>query len=577
MTAAELYDTEDLLATDFEYYCSQVLRIKTKSGEVIPFVWNDEQRYLARRVKEQYEKQGYVRLLILKGRQWGGSTWVEARGYARTSRNGGETGLVMAHDIPATTNLFEMSKLMLDHDEYYSPQIKQSNEKALVFREPENSRLIVRTAPKSKGGAGRSFNFRFVHASEVAYWGEMGQAAIGGLMQAVPREHPSILGTEVYWETTANGYDPVFYAKWEEVSAAERDGVPTEWATVFIPWYWHTAYTHELSQEQQDYIMRTLTKDEAWLMRQKRLDGRHVTTGQLSWRRQTIADSMPPPGLTKLQFFRQEYPATPTEAFQATGSHIFDLAQVNLCIEDAPEPEIRYEIQPNGNAVAREDGRLLVWKEPDPMRAYVLGVDVAEGLPHGDWSCIKVIDHHTGDEVASWHGDIHPSELGRTCVGIARRYNGAWIGVERNNHGLTTITKILETDYPVRRVYVEHAVDTPGAKPRKRYGWVTTKKSKPLMVDGLVQMMSESPTDVKDRETFREMLRFERHEDGTYGAQEGFNDDRLIAMSIARELRRRLPTPRQEATKIEENRPRAPSPVASTGQSANERWKAFTK
>jgi hypothetical protein len=33
-----------------------------------------------------------------------------------------------------------------------------------------------------------------------------------------------------------------------------------------------------------------------------------------------------------------------------------------------------------------------VWAEPEPMCAYVLGVDTAEGLGHGDYSVIQVLD-----------------------------------------------------------------------------------------------------------------------------------------------------------------------------------------
>lgn len=564
---------------DFEFYCKHNIKIATKSGDVVPFEWNEEQKYLNERAQAQLSTQGYIRLLILKGRQWGGSTWVEARGYSICSRRPNHTGFVMAHQIPASNNLFGMAKLMLANDVAYEPKTQKSNAKELVFEVPENSRLVVQTAPKQKGaGVGRSFTPRFLHCSEAAWWGEMGAHNMGGLMQAVPKEHPAILGTEVYWETTAHGYDPVFYAKWEEVNEAREKGHPTEWEQVFIPWFWHKAYSHELSEEQRDYILKGLTDEERWLLRQKRLDGTYVTPGQLSWRRQTIADGVPPPGLTKSQFFKQEYPATPTEAFQATGSHIFDLDQVHRLLADAQPAPARYEfLLESGEVVARHDGRFHVWEEPDPMRSYVVGADVAEGLEHGDWSCVKVADHHTGEEVALWHGDIHPSDLGKLTAAIGKRYNNAWLGVERNNHGLTTITKLQELEYP--RLYVEYAVDTPGAKPRKRYGWMTTTKTKPMMVDTLTLLVAQEPESIRDKETFREMLYFEKHEDGKYGAQEGKNDDRLMASAIARELRKRLPTPTQQAAKMQENRRKPnppPAPARNTG-TAQQRWKGFTK
>ena len=49
---------------------------------------------------------------------------------------------------------------------------------------------------------------------------------------------------------------------------------------------------------------------------------------------------------------------------------------------------------------------LEVWKEPEPYNTYVLGVDTAEGLGHGDYSVIQVLNIGTGEQAAIWHGHI---------------------------------------------------------------------------------------------------------------------------------------------------------------------------
>lgn len=572
MAAVDPVSVNEALRRDFPYYASRVLKIASKRGEIVPFVLNDEQRYLHERAEAQLHRQGYIRLLILKARQWGGSTYCEARGYGLTSRAENQTGLVMAHRDDSSNNLFRMIQRFHEHDTF-TPQIKASNAKELVFAKPYNSRYMVHTAGKtSSAGVGRSFSYRFVHCSEVAWWGEMGAHTMGGLMEAVPSEHPAILGTEVFWETTANGYDPLFHAKWDEVTAMLERGEPSEWRTVFIPWYWHRAYSLELDDEQRAHVLSSLSEYEQWLMRQTRLDGTHVTVGQIAWRRQKIQSGTPPPGLTKEQFFKQEYPATPIESFQATGSHIFDLEKVEAWRQVAPDPALRYDFLPeSGEALARKDGSLKVWKEPEAMRAYIVGADVSEGLEHGDWSSADVVDHHTGEVVAKWHGHIHPRDFGTLLAHIGQRYNHAWIGVERNNHGLTTITRLQDLRY--RRLYVEEAVETPGAKPRRRYGWLTSRKTKPMMVDTLIKVLEEEPESIKDQDTFSEMLRFERHEDGTYGAQEGHNDDRLMSLAIARELRRVLPTPKQQAVKAQAHRKKGPAPVPAAKHNAARQWK----
>ena len=51
------------------------------------------------------------------------------------------------------------------------------------------------------------------------------------------------------------------------------------------------------------------------------------------------------------------------------------------------------------------------WVHPDPQHGYVMGVDTAEGLGHGDYSCAHVLDLNTGELVAAWHGHIPPDAM----------------------------------------------------------------------------------------------------------------------------------------------------------------------
>ena len=67
----------------------------------------------------------------------------------------------------------------------------------------------------------------------------------------------------------------------------------------------------------------------------------------------------------------------------------------------------------------------------------------------------------------------------------------------------------------------------------KAYGFETTRKTKPVIVEGLVQVMRENPDLECDINTLKELLTFTRREDGTYGAIEGAHDDLVIALAIA--------------------------------------------
>ena len=47
------------------------------------------------------------------------------------------------------------------------------------------------------------------------------------------------------------------------------------------------------------------------------------------------------------------------------------------------------------------------YRAPPEEDNYVIGVDVAEGLAYGDYSCAQVLDG-LGRQVACWHGHIDP-------------------------------------------------------------------------------------------------------------------------------------------------------------------------
>lgn len=49
------------LYADDELYCAKNLKIRTKKGDILPFVWNDAQRLLHERVEQQLAEKGWVR------------------------------------------------------------------------------------------------------------------------------------------------------------------------------------------------------------------------------------------------------------------------------------------------------------------------------------------------------------------------------------------------------------------------------------------------------------------------------------------------------------------------------------
>ena len=64
------------LYDDFEFYSKAALKIRTKTGEIAPLKLKPAQKILNDAVTKQMETEGKVRVIILKARQQGLSTYV---------------------------------------------------------------------------------------------------------------------------------------------------------------------------------------------------------------------------------------------------------------------------------------------------------------------------------------------------------------------------------------------------------------------------------------------------------------------------------------------------------------------
>ncbi len=282
-----------ILKDDFKVYAEKCLKIRTKSGQIQPFVLNKAQQYLHERLEEQLKETGKVRAVVLKGRQQGSSTYFGGRFYHKTTFNDGRRTFILTHDAEATNNLFELT----DRYHEYNP-IKPStgNHSAKELTFPKlNSGYKVGTAGNK--GVGRSQTIQFLHGSEVAFWPNADEHS-AGIMQAVSDE-PS---TEIILESTANGIGNYFHKQWQLAESGESDYI-----AIFIPWFWQEEYKKPVKADFKASIEEINLKKAYGL-----------TDEQLSFRRQKIHDLAGEDGDGEWRF-KQEYPNTPIEAFRTSG------------------------------------------------------------------------------------------------------------------------------------------------------------------------------------------------------------------------------------------------------------------
>lgn len=511
------------------YYSELLLKIKTKDSKIKPLFFNVAQRELYQTVQRLRIEKKPVRVIVLKARQVGISTGIAGLIYHHTATRSNVSSLISSHDIDSSEHIYAMYRMFYERsDALFRPMLRYSNRKELLFENPNeslrgkhpglNSSILVQTSKNTS--LGRSFTIQNFHGSEVAFW-ENPSSVMEGVEQAVP-EQP---GTSIFLESTANGMGNYFYEKC--VRAAEGK---SNYRLVFIPWFLEPGYA--ASGEPLGALSDRADGEYGDEVELKKLY--NLSDYQLLWRRRKIDNAFE----GSVHRFCQEYPSNWREAFVFSGQPMFNVKILLSMRDSCPEPGRVGEIVGEGGATsfrARTGGQLRVWEEPknDP---YGIGVDVAEGVGGGDYSCIQVVNARTLNQAAEWWGHIEPDALGYLAVYLARMYRDGLLGIEVNNHGLTTVTKAHELGY--WNQYRRTVFDKVKKMRRDSLGWKTSSITKPLVIDGLRKVTREGEILINSRETVDEMLYYVLHEDGTMGATEGKHDDRVIALAIAVEMAR---------------------------------------
>jgi len=282
----------NLLAHD-ETFAQCLLKIRSKDGAVIPFVLNDAQKALHERLEQQKAEKGYVRCIVLKGRQTGISTYVAARFFKRTAYDFGKRCMILTHLDAATQNLFGIVKTYFDLIPFgdLKPVLKANSGTELSFSKLRSGYKVATAGSKN---AGRSDTVQFLHGSEVAFWPHAEQI-MAGLGQTVPLCE----GSEVILESTANGLNNLFHKMWCLACEGKGDYMP-----VFLPWFIERGYRRPIPQ---DFV---LTDEE-----QAYCDTFGLDAEQMAFRRAKIESDF----AGNADWFNQEYPATADMAFQRVG------------------------------------------------------------------------------------------------------------------------------------------------------------------------------------------------------------------------------------------------------------------
>jgi len=494
-----------------EYLIEMAFYIVNKEKRTVPFFLNDVQKSFLNDLRNAIEehKAGNrrgIKLIVLKGRQQGFTSFITAYQLAATITQRNFSGMTVADSADNTATIFE-DKARFPYSllpDPLKPSEKFNNRKELHF-DILNSRWRCTTAGSE--GAGRSKTINFFHGSEVGFWPDY-EDTMTALQGAFTGDCIQIL------ETTANG-DNEFKKLWDDAMKSENN-----WKPKFYEWWRTSEYrTPFVSKEEEKTFKESVLNPGTDFHRKlKLLLTKGLSWEQLNWyneKRKDLKDKLP-----------QEYPCNPEEAFLSSGNPYFDIVKIEeLLLTASPSREIH---------------GLAVFEEPRKKETYVIGCDVAEGLEEGDFSHAKVFKVSSWEEVAYLHGHWEPDVFGDKIVDLAEKYNNAFVAVERNNHGHSTLATIFRYR-KYRNIFMEKTDPTdraiiPGtSKKASRLGWLTNAGSKFLMLDELDTAIRNDEIHIRDIETLRELREVVTDEKGNVSIN---GKDRVAATAIAWQMRK---------------------------------------
>lgn len=601
------------LRWDTPYFAEHALKIVDKRARTVPLVPNALQLRLDEAMERQRREGLPVRIINLKSRKLGSSTWTQAKLIQRATQHANQSCMVVAHRSDTAGILFSIGRMM-----YFSlpaeirpPLAGHSNSarssQYLRFGQAArdalaagdlglNSEYTVDTAQEVESG--RGFTFQVVHGSEVAFWPH--EAKLTALLNAVPYEPETL----VILESTANGQN-FFHRRWQEAKDGAETMDGSRYVPVFFGWWEDPDAVLPFRDEEheQEFRERVFGRGEWGEDEPRYVEQFGCSMEQLHWRRMMIVDQCE----SKLDKWRQEYPADDNEAFLASSKHVFSTAMIQKVLDRAQktDPLVRTEDEPgpergllHGSMWTKKPTtqgsidvpQAALWTPKDatgfperhpwwrvfehPVKAkaeeqrpaderrkptaHVVAVDASEGYEteqgDPDYMAIEVVNHRTLRQCAEWRDRKDPDEVALEALLAAMHWNRAWVLVEVTGGYGMPIAKTLVKKYRYPRVYVRRKLTGKTEfKAEDRLGWDTNVQTKKMLIAlGHELLRGAAPEDgetdgIRSRLLAQELNTFVYHRTPSgnlrAGAQSTAHDDLVMAWLIAQMGAQVLPLP----------------------------------
>lgn len=563
---------------DFAFWAAFYVYIKNKGGgeDVLFRLTRPQRRFVAR--LERLRKAGKpIRIVLLKARQWGGSTTSQIyMAWLQLVLKVGLNSLIIAHQGAGSDEIKDMFDRMIKAypidmlhklGEAYSenePKLVGVGKSGSIHRVPQrNCKIKIGTAERPDSCRGGDYNL--VHLSEVGLWKVTDDKKPEDIVRSACSGVLLRPYTMIVYESTANGTGNFFQREYDDAKNGK-----SQFEAMFVSWFDIEQYSIKFNSEEEKrhfairlYINRendnvSSTREESgkylwWLWE------RGATLEAINWYIQERAK------YTEHGLMAAEFPSDDVEAFVHSGARVFDKYKVEKLKPTCKPPKYIGEVYAdtdegkdalkNLRFVGDKQGSLHIWELPEEDEEeivtdrYLTVVDVGGRSNKADWSVIVVFDRLFMAEggkpvvVAQWYGHIDIDLLAWKAARVAAFYNNSLLVIESNT--LETHDKEREVDGDQSQFILNQIKDIyPNLYARKqseedireglplKYGFHTNVATKPMIISTLIKVIRESLYVERDARCLDEYLCYEKKQNGAFGAITGKHDDLLMTRAI---------------------------------------------
>ena len=530
---------------DFEFWAATCCDIQDKeTKKVHKFLLRRPQLKLLKELEDMRLAGVPIRIILLKARQWGGSTlvqmymaWIQL--FHRTRWHSAIVGNVEEQ----ARNIRGMYQLMANGHPADILKVKlKSKNGSSKNKEVAGRDCGIDIGSMEKPENLRSPDYAMLHCSEVGSWKKTKGKTPEDMVQSVRSVVPAVAYSLVVLESTAKGVGNFFHNEWLAAESGKSGYKP-----VFVAYFEIEMYQMEIND--YDWFISTMTEYE-WFHWEC-----GATLEAIYWYRCHQSDE----NMSDWRM-KSEFPANPAEAFNSTGRRAFNPLYVRLARRFNRPPIFRGDIVgdaafgpealKNINFAQYDEGCLSVWEFPDQEKVYknryIVPVDIGGRSDGADYSVIRVIDRWpildggVPEVVLTWIGHLDQDLVVWKAAQIAKVYSNAELIPESNsltlkaadNEGDHIIT-VLEEILPFYdNIYMRTDPEKVRQGAPAMYGFHTNTKTKTGLIDNLNKLLRTTGYIEPDKRMCDECDCYEFKADGTYGAVDGQHDDILMCTSI---------------------------------------------